>query len=279
MPTILSLSSQVAQGHVGHSANVFVWQRLGIDVIALPTILLSNRPDFPHWAGERVRPELLYEMLAALEANGWLSRIDAVFTGYLPSAAHVSLAAQLIERLKAKRQALFYCCDPILGDNPGGLYVAEEAASALRTELLPLADFLTPNQFELEWLTGKRILMRADAIEAAKRLAATVLATSAPSDIAGSLINLLVDRESVWQVPVTLREGVPHGTGDLIASLFLAHLVLMRSPHEAAALATAGVDTVIEASEGREELNLIGSQKDWVDPASWLYTAVEVGQP
>jgi len=116
MPTILSLSSQVARGHVGHSVAVFAWQRLGIEVVALPTILLSNRPDYPHRAGERVRPELLNDMLAAIEANGWMGEIDALFTGYLPSAEHVAVAAALVARLKAANAGILYCCDPILGD-------------------------------------------------------------------------------------------------------------------------------------------------------------------
>src|SRR5262245_30510266 len=166
MPTILSLSSQVAHGHVGHSASVFVWQRLGIEVIALPTIILSNRPDLPHRAAERLQPQKLEEMIAAIEANGWLGSVDAVFTGYLPSAAHIAFAAKLVARLKAERPDLLYCCDPILGDEPDGLYIAKDAAEALRAALLPLADFVTPNRFELGWLAGREISSGADALAA-----------------------------------------------------------------------------------------------------------------
>ena len=157
MPTILSLSSQVARGHVGHSTAVFAWQRLGIEVVALPTILLSNRPDHPHRAAERVRPAFLSEMIDALDANGWLGEIDAVFTGYLPSAEHVAFAAGLVGRLKAAKPGLLYGCDPILGDEPGGLYIAEDAADALRDTLVPLADLVTPNRFELGWLSGEDV--------------------------------------------------------------------------------------------------------------------------
>jgi pyridoxine kinase len=277
MPTILSLSSQVARGTVGHSANVFAWQRLGIEVIALPTILLSNRPDLARWAGERVRPGLLNEMLDALEANGWLSQIDAVFTGYLPSADHVLLATQLIERLKRDNSQLFYCCDPILGDDPGGLYVAEDAAAALRSELLPLADFLTPNRFELGWLTRKTILKRRDALDAAKNLPPIVLVTSAPGEADAALVNLLASQTHAWQTAVNLREAVPHGTGDLIAALFLAHLLGDWTLPNALALATAGIEAVIAASEGRDDLDLIGSQSAWVDASPWPVTVLEPG--
>jgi pyridoxine kinase len=279
MPTILSLSSQVARGHVGHSAAVFAWQRLGIEVVALPTILLSNRPDHPHRAGERIRPELLGEMLAALDANGWLGEIDAVFTGYLPSAAHVALAAGLIGRLRAAKPELLYCCDPILGDEPDGLYIAKDAANALRETLVPLADLVTPNRFELEWLSGTGVRLGTDAVHAARALARPmVLATSAPAQSGNELTNLLVEGSKAWDAVVARRAAVPHGTGDLLAALFFGHLLRSRPAPESLALATAGIEAVIDASEGREELNLIASQDNWALPGPWPVSPVDVDE-
>jgi pyridoxine kinase len=282
MPTILSLSSQVARGHVGHSAAVFAWQRLGIEVVALPTILLSNRPDYPHRAGERVTPELLDDMLAAIEANGWMGEIDAVFTGYLPSAAHVGVAARLVARLKAANPGVLYCCDPILGDDPDGLYIAEEAATALRETLLPVADVVTPNRFELAWLTGRAVRSLSDAVSAARSMARPlVLTTSAPSvsTQSGELTNLLVEGGKAWGATVEQRAAVPHGTGDLVAALFFGHMLRSRPAPEALALATAGIEAVIEASVGRDELNLIGSQENWAAPAPWPVTPLEDAAP
>ena len=280
MTTILSLSSQVARGHVGHSAAVFAWQRLGIEVVALPTILLSNRPDHPHRAGERIRPELLGEMIAALDANGWLCEVDAVFTGYLPSAAHVALAAGLIGRLKAAKPGLLYCCDPILGDEPDGLYIAVDAANAIRSTLMPLADLVTPNRFELEWLTGASVRSSDGAVRAARALERPmVLATCAPADTGDELMNLLVEGARAWGAVVKKRETVPHGTGDLFAALFFGHLLRSRPTPEALALATAGIETVIDASLAREELNLIASQDSWAVPGPWPVTAFDADAP
>jgi pyridoxine kinase len=269
MPTILSLSSQVARGHVGHSAAVFAWQRLGLEVVALPTILLSNRPDYPHRAGERVRPELLAEMIAALDANGWLGEIDAVFTGYLPSAAHVEVARGLVERLRADKPGLFYCCDPIIGDEPGGLYIAPESAEAIRSDLLPLADLITPNRFELGWLTGQSVATGAEALEAARAVDAMVLATSVAGETDAELVNLLTAGEHAWRCVVGRREAVPHGTGDLMAALMLAHLLRSRTPPDALSVATGGLEAVIDASMGRDELDLIGAQDRWASPPPW----------
>jgi pyridoxine kinase len=280
MATILSLSSQVARGHVGHSAAVFAWQRLGVEVVALPTILLSNRPDYPQAAGERVSPEVLSRMVAALDANGWLGEIDAVFTGYLPSAGHVAFAADLVARLKAARPELLYCCDPILGDDPGGLYIAEDAAHALRSALLPLADVVTPNRFELEWLTGRAVHSLADAVGAARDMARPmVLSTSAPASAEQELTNLLVEADRAWLASVERRAKVPHGTGDLVAALFFGHLLRSRPAPEALALATAGIEAVIDASADHEELNLIASQESWAAPGPWPVTPLDADAP
>lgn len=274
MPTVLSISSQVAYGHVGHSASVFAWQRLGIEVIALPTIVLSNRPDYPHAAGVKIDLSRLDAMLHSLEANGQLDAVDALFTGYMPTAAHAECVARWAHRLKAPRPDLLVMCDPILGDEPGGLYIPEAAAEAVRDVLLPRADIAKPNCFELGWLTRTKHASLEGIAEAARALAATVLVTSCPQP-QGKLSNVLNVQGGAWRSEVVRRDTVPHGTGDLIAALFLAHILRSRPATEALALATAGVETVVEASLGAPELRLIESQDFWTAPAPWPLQRLE----
>lgn len=268
MPTILSLSSQVAHGHVGHSVAVFAWQRLGLEVVALPTVILSNRPDYPHRAGLCVAPETLDAMLQALDTNGWLAGVNAIFTGYMPSEEHVALTAEWVARLKARKPCLLYACDPILGDDPDGLYIAEDAAIAIRDRLTPFAGLMTPNRFELSWLSGRQVASAEDAALAAAALAPVVLTTSLPQG-ADALANFLHSRDGAWLAVVARREHVAHGTGDLMAALFLGHFLREGSLPHALALATAGLEAVIAASEGADELRLIGSQDRWAAPEPW----------
>lgn len=277
MPKVLSFSSQVAYGHVGHSAGQFALQRLGVQVIALPTVVLSNRPDRPHRAGQRIEPERLAEMLASLEANGLLAGLDAVFTGYMPSPAHAVCVAECVGRLKRALPDLRVMCDPILGDDPGGLYVPEETAAAIRDRLVPLADIVKPNRFELGWLKNAVVDSLESAMEAAWELAPMVLVTSGAEPM-GRLSNLLICRDAGWVTEVLRREQVPHGSGDLMAALFLGHLVLGRSPAEALALATAGVEAVVEDSLESDELRLIETQDRWAMPAPWPLEKMELFQ-
>jgi pyridoxine kinase len=275
MPKVLSFSSQVAYGHVGHSAGQFALQRLGVEVIALPTVILSNRPNRPHKAGQRIEPDKLADMLASLEANGLLSGLDAVFTGYMPSAAHAERVAEAVLWLKGKRPGLRVMCDPILGDDPGGLYVPEETAVAIRDRLIPLATIVKPNRFELGWLRNTTVNSLASAMEAAWDLAPMVLVTSGAEPV-GKLTNLLICRDGGWVTEVIRREQVPNGGGDLMAALFLGHLVQRRTPAEALALATAGVEAVVEESLERDELCLIETQDRWAMPAPWSLEEVDL---
>jgi pyridoxine kinase len=277
MPTILSFSSQVAYGHVGHSAAVFVWQRLGLDVIALPTTILSNRPGYPRIAGKPMETDQLAQMLEALQANGMLDRLDAVFTGYMPSPEHVHLIADWLRRLRGQRPDIRVMCDPILGDEPGGLYIKQASAEALRDRLIPLADIVKPNRFELGWLRGgAEIGSIEEALAAAIDLAPMVLVTSGAEPM-GKLTNLLVCRDKeAWVTTVLRREEVPHGSGDFMAALFLGHLVKGCPPAEALALATAGVEAVVDASLDATELRLVTTQDAWVSPAEWPLEEVEM---
>jgi pyridoxine kinase len=263
MARIIALSSLVARGHVGLSAVAPALQRLGHDVIVLPTVLLSNHPGHARTAGMTVPAETLAAMLDALDANGWLGEVDGVLSGYLPSPAHVRFAASLVERVRRRRPDTRFFCDPVLGDDPKGLYVDGETALAVRDELLAHADVITPNRFELDWLSGKPVRDSSSATGAARALGvATTLATSIPT-AGNALANLLVTAHGAMQCVVEQRTDVPHGTGDFIAALFAGFYLSGGRDEDLLARATAAVACVVEASLGRDELDLIGTQEAW----------------
>ncbi|MCL4765303.1 MAG: pyridoxal kinase [Hyphomicrobiaceae bacterium] len=276
MARVLAISSQVARGHVGLSAMVPALQRLGHEVWPLPSILLSNHPGHAHVAGLPIAPAALEEMADALDRNGWLSEIDAVVTGYLPSREHVRLAARIVRRLRRGR-AVLYLCDPVLGDEPKGLYLDPDAASAIRGELVPLADVITPNRFELGWLRGRPAHSLEDQQEAARALTGgAVLVTSAARR--GEMIdNVLLESSGIRRCAVLRRPDVPHGTGDFLAALFLGHRLRGETASTALARAAAGVEQAILASHGRDELALVASQDAWPDAAPLEVQAVDAG--
>ncbi|MEQ1694480.1 MAG: pyridoxal kinase [Hyphomicrobiaceae bacterium] len=270
MARILAISSQVARGHVGLSIIVPALQALGHEVIALPSVILSNHPGHPHCAGARISLDHLSAMLDALDNNGWLANIDAVLTGYLPSPQHVAFARKAVARVTAARngQPLIYLCDPVLGDDPKGLYIDEAAATAIRDTLIPIASIATPNRFELSFLTGTSILTAA-SVFAHPLTGPITVATSIPSNDRGETLNTLISSTAKAVTRVPLRANVPHGTGDLFSALLLAARLDGKSLAEALAFATAGVDQTLAKSRGADELLITALPTRVEFPLSW----------
>ena len=256
---VLAISSQVVYGPVGNSAAVPAMQKLGLSVLELPTVLLSNHPGHGAPVRQVIAAETMAAMLDRVAGHGWLDGLAAVMTGYFVDAAQVDVAAGAIARLKETHPGLIYACDPIIGDDNGNdnstLYVPEEVARAIRSRLLPMADVVTPNRFELAWLAGADVTGPVSAVQPARSLAPLCLATSVPLGD-DSLATMLIGREATWLVETRKRARVPHGTGDLLSGLFLAHLLSGRDGRDALAVSLGAVEAVLDSSEGSDAIDL-----------------------
>ena len=176
MPTVLSVQSRVAYGHVGNAASVFPLQRLGIEAWALDTVAFSNHTGHGEWRGAAVAAAEIAELFEGIAALDVLPQIDAVLSGYLGDAATGPVLLDIVERVRAANPRALFCCDPVIGDVDTGSYVTPGIAEFFRDRALALADIVTPNLFELEYLTGAphrraspRRRRRRDAAGAAPR--------------------------------------------------------------------------------------------------------------
>ncbi len=120
-------------------------------------------------------------------------------TGYLPTVSHVEFARKLVARVRRPPAAIYFC-DPVMGDLPRGLYIDDAPAETITERLIEKADYLTPNLFELQWLSGEPVSDLASAVKAARSLPAPVtLITSVP--LSGNhLANVLVTERGVMDV-------------------------------------------------------------------------------
>lgn len=263
MARVLILSSWVAFGHVGLCAAGPALHALGSSVTQLPTVMLSNHPGWPNVAGRPVPVTEIQSMIEAFEANGWLAQQEALLVGYLPSADHVDLACDLIMRLRRTAPELRVVVDPVLGDDPKGLYLPETVAQTLRDRLVPLAGVLTPNRFELEWLTGKTVDSNATAQQVALGLigqsgAHALLLTSPPLKRGHTgVLQVSPKAVTLWQTP--LRDGVPHGVGDVFSGLIAAGLP--------PAQALGHLDALIRASLKSPHLRIAETASVWTEAA------------
>jgi pyridoxine kinase len=258
LPAVIVISSHVVRGTVGNRAAVFALESLGFQVWAVPTIMLPWHPG--HGRATRVVPDSagFAAMMDDLCAAPWLSEVGAVLTGYLGDANQAAPVAKLIDAVKARNPKAIYLCDPVIGDDKG-LYVPEATANAIAAHLLPLADIITPNCFELGWLTKRELTDNQAIMAAADTLSAPiVIATSAIPMMAGSTGNLLVTVSESIMAEHRLVDGPTNGLGDLTAALFLARKLMGESHEKALQHTTASVfETLARAAKrGSSELML-----------------------
>ncbi len=260
-PAVIVINSLVARGAVGGRASVFILERLGFPVWSAPTLVLPWH--LGHGRATRIIPpaEEFERLLADLAGAPRLSEVGCIVTGYFGSVAQVGPTARLIEAVMDANPAAHYLCDPIIGDSQG-LFQPEAVAVAIRDTLLPLADFATPNRFELDWLTGMRTNDNAGLIAAARELTPHEVVVTSAFAGDGRIGNLHVARDRVALVSHPLLPDVPHGTGDALAALFLAHRLRGLSGDAALVSAVSSTLRLIELARdlGTDEMPLAAGQ-------------------
>ena len=263
---VLSFQSQVAYGHVGNAAAVFCLQRLGIEAWPVATVSFSNHPGHGRWRGRVVPAGEVAELVAGIEALGAFARCRAVLTGYLGSAETGRVVLDAVARVKAGSPGALYCCDPVMGDDAEGAYVAEPVAAFLEGAALAAADIVLPNAFELGRLAHRPVARLDDALAAARLLLAAgprlVVATSVPVPDRDELTVVAVGKAEAWQVTTPRLPLAAKGAGDAFAALFLGFWLARPSPREAlerAVAATYGLVAATSASGG-DELALVEAQ-------------------
>ncbi|WP_459695562.1 pyridoxal kinase PdxY [Acidisoma sp. C75] len=271
---ILSIQSWVAYGHVGNAAAVFPMQRLGAEVWAVNTVQFSNHTGYGAWRGAATAPDMIRELVLGIEERGVLPGCDALLSGYLgdPLVAEAVLDARA--RLRAANPRALYCADPVIGDEDRGVYVRPGVAELIRARIVPAADILTPNLFELKHLTGLPCgtLGEVKAAVAALQQAGPriVLVTSlrteeTPPDC---LDMLAADGARFFRLRAPLLPLAVNGAGDAVAALFLVHILRTGSVAEALSAAGSAIHAVLRrtAELGQREIALIAAQEALVRP-------------
>jgi len=279
---LLVITSQVVRGGISGRGLTFSLERIGHDVWFLPTVLLPWHPG--QGKGTRITaPSEDFAALARdLAASPKLSELGGIMTGYLGTAEQASPIAGLIKAVKKANPDAVYLCDPVIGDHHsasgGGLYVPKATAEAIRDELVPLADIVTPNSFELGWLTQRDVETELQNLSAARSLGAErVLITSSPALRRNSIANVLAGPRGAVAAEHAAIDNPPHGTGDLIAGLFLSNVLAGFDDEEALKRASASVFELVARSvkKGADEL-LFAEEQQSVVRAMALVTSRRV---
>jgi len=271
---LLSIQSHVAYGHVGNSAAVFALQRLGVEVWPVHTVAFSNHPGYGAWTGRAADAAAVREIVDGIAARGVLGRCDGVISGYLGTADIGAEMLAAVAKVRAANPAARYCCDPVIGDAGAGAYVRPDVAELLRERAVPAADVVTPNQFELDHLSGQASATVAQALAAIDALHAlgpsVVLVTSlVTADTPSNAADLVVSsQEGRFRLRTPKLAHAANGAGDAMAALFFAHWLRSGSAAAAVSRAASSVFGILQrtAAAGGREMLLIEAQDEIVAP-------------
>lgn len=272
---ILSIQSSVAYGHVGNSAAVFPLQRLGVEVWPVNTVHFSNHTGYGEWRGPLLAADDVREVIRGVEERGALARADAVLSGYQGGEEVGAVILDTVARVKELRPEAVYCCDPVMGDVGRGFFVRPGIPEFMRDRVVPRADIITPNHFELDFLAGRSTRTLEEVLtaidEVRERGPRDVLVTSVlHADTEPGTVELVAVGAdgAAYATTTPLLPILPNGCGDVTAALYLAHLLATGSPATALARVASSVFAVLERTiaAGTREIQLIASQDDIAHP-------------
>jgi len=249
--SVISIQSQVVHGHVGNSAAVLPIQAHGLNVAAVPTTLLSNNPHFETMRGRVLESELVGDLLRGVEERGLIETSRYIVSGYLGSQANGDVVAAFVERARMINPDIKYICDPVMGDMNLGIFVADQVVECIIDRLVPLADLLTPNQFELGLITRTEVMSwpaletAAAQVQALRGARLVVTGCNLADTPDGLLENIVFDHETCTRLTSPRLLIVPVGTGDLFTGLLTAKLTQGNTLVEAARGAAATVSEVL----------------------------------
>lgn len=238
-PHIISIQSTVSTGYVGNNSASFAIQLHGINCVAIPTILLSSHTDKPVYYGEAVSQELFEKLAKGVLEINTAKQTQYAVSGYLKSQDIIDSTAHLIAELK-RQNGITYIYDPVFGDTrTDGLYIPKEQADYSKQMLLPLSDILTPNHFELEYITGMSISNEQELLEAVNthellKNKQIVLTTAEMVENKEHQVEVILIGEG--KLTHFYAENIPVevvGTGDLFTGTLSAQLTMERTLEQA----------------------------------------------
>lgn len=252
MPLALIISSHVAGSQVGASAQAAALAQFGVDTMVVPTVLFGRHPGWGAPGGAPTPVEVVEGVIDGVSSNGLLALTDLVITGYFANAAQVRAAARTIDAVRAAvrdsstARRPVVVIDPVMGDDGKGLYVPADVAEAIAAELIPRADLVAPNAWELQRLTGQEARDPAAAVRAARLLGKSVLVSSVREG--GEIGVVYADRKEAWLALHAKSDRAPSGVGDLLTALFAASLLEGQTLSYGLARAVGGVAETVAAA-------------------------------
>ncbi|MCG9624223.1 pyridoxal kinase PdxY [Vibrio mediterranei] len=284
MKGVISIQSHVVYGHAGNSSAVFPLQRMGFEVWPIHTVQFSNHTQYQQgWTGKAFSAEDISELIAGIDNIGQLKDCNAVLSGYQGSAEQCLAVKDAVTKVKQRNPDAIYVCDPVMGDPEKGCIVPQGTTEYLVNDVMPMADVIVPNQFELSQFTQMDIESLEDAVAAcqkALRLGPKMVLVKHLHSISNDKFTMMLATQEgcfIAQRPHLTFTKQPVGVGDLISALFTAGLLKGWTAEQAFAHANNASYAILKETQNRQEweLQTIAAQEEIVAPEE-QFTIVQV---
>eukprot|EP01071_Lankesteria_metandrocarpae_P008272 Lankesteria_metandrocarpae@DN4920_c1_g1_i1.p2 len=307
---VLSVQSHVVRGYVGNKSSVFPLQVQGFQVDQINSVHYASM--YVH-EGPVLQPAELEAVLRGLLVTCFMPRgsgtvganiscneedlqkvitdHDYILTGYVGDGQFLKVMKNFIQNQKKLRTdqgkpQLKWICDPVMGDN-GHLYVSD-CVRKQYTEIIELADVVTPNHHELQWLCGHDATCDFERVEDVLKLCEhvhsmgprVVVVTSVPLKRDSRHLYLVGSEKiegggrSTFKIRFRRREVVYlGGTGDLMAAMLLSSLHrkewdLKKACEEALTTVQAVMAKTLASYESPVDVNVVASLSTFLKPNS-----------
>jgi hydroxymethylpyrimidine/phosphomethylpyrimidine kinase len=231
IPKALTIAGSDSGGGAGIQADLKTFAALGVYGCSVITAITAQNT-WQVTGIEAVSPEMVRKQLEAVLSD---IKPDAIKTGMLASAAIVRTVAETLRRFPKAPLVV----DPVMVAKSGEVLLARDAVHALRDQLIPSADVVTPNIPETEVLIGKKLEEKEEAhLEAARIIlamgakAVVLKGGHRPHHVSKGLrvsqvVDLLCDSHSVYSITGPwVNTPHTHGTGCTLASAIAAGLAV-----------------------------------------------------
>ncbi len=286
---ILSIQSHVSYGYVGNKAATFPLQALGFEVWPVNTVQFSNHTGYGHWQGDICTAEQIRAVIHGLISLDLARQCDAILSGYIGDKEIGQVILETVQQFRQANPKLIYLCDPVMATPNGkACFVKPDIPDFFRKQSLTVANVITPNHFEAEYLYGKKINSLDDLKQAAHffhRQGILIFIVTRLNLKEKNKFNseksiaFLSSKSGQWLAAMSIPNiSTPiNGTGDLFSALYLGHLLLSQDPLAAFSLALNKTHQVIQSTHtaNRRELKIIGNDYKQAAPDYVMLQRIE----
>ncbi len=277
MKGVISVQSHVVYGHAGNSSAVFPLQRMGLEVWPIHTVQFSNHTQYSEgWRGKAFPAPDIEELITGLSNIKALEQCSAVITGYQGNVEQCEVIVRLVEQVRQHNPEALYVCDPVMGSPTKGCIVSEGIQECLINQLMPMADIIVPNQYELSQFVNIEINDLKDAVNACQ-----AALKKGPKIVLVKHLHSLVESKDKFTMMLAFDDQCylvhrPNldfdkalvGVGDLISAIFTGGLLKGWSAVKAFKHCNEATYAVVKQTKQSEEweLQTIQAQDELVTP-------------